>query len=35
MNKKISLGSAIAYMAIVAAVAVSLTMIYSRNLFNQ
>ena len=34
MNKKISLGAAIAYMAIVAAVAFSLTMIYSMNLFN-
>ena len=34
MNKKISLGAAIAYMAIVAAVAFSLTMIFSMNLFN-
>lgn len=34
MNKKISLGAAIAYMAIVAAVAFSITMIYSMNLFN-
>lgn len=34
MNKKISLGAAIAYMAIVAAVTFSLTMIYSMNLFN-
>ena len=34
MNKKISLGAAIAYMAIVAAVAVSLTIIWSMNEFN-
>ncbi len=34
MNKKISLGAAIAYMAIVAAVAVSLTIIWSMNAFN-
>ncbi|MEG2073752.1 MAG: S41 family peptidase, partial [Angelakisella sp.] len=34
MNKKISLGAAIAYMAIVAAIVFSLTSIYSRNAFN-
>ncbi len=34
MNKKISLGAAIAYMAIVAAVAVSLTIIWSMNKFD-
>lgn len=34
MNKKISLGAAIAYMAIVAAITFSLTNIYSQNAFN-
>lgn len=34
MNKKISLGAAIAYMAIVAAVAFCLTMFYSENRYN-
>lgn len=34
MNKKISLGAAIAYMAIVAAITFSLTSIYSMNAFN-
>ncbi len=34
MNKKISLGAAIAYMAIVAAVVFCLTMFYSENRYN-
>ena len=34
MNKKISLGAALAYMAIIAAVVFSLTMLYSMQLFN-
>ena len=34
MNKKISLGAAISFMAIVAAITFTLTMIFSLNIFN-
>ena len=35
MNKKISLGAAVTFMAITAAIAVTLTMFFSFNTFNQ
>lgn len=34
MNKKISLGAAICFMAIAAAIAFTVTMAYARNIFN-
>ena len=35
MNKKISLGAAICFMAIAAAIAFTVTMAYARNIFNE
>ena len=34
MNKKISLGAAISFMAVVAAITFTITMIFSLNIFN-